>query len=117
MGDLLPILGLAILSMANPTLLAAVTVMLLLPSPRRLMLGYLLGAYVTSIASGVIILYALEGSSTAETARTTISPAEDAQRRPMVRKGSGVRVPFRAWRSSWKSAPYRGDFVLQGDPG
>ena len=28
----------------NPTLLAATTVMLLLPKPKRLLLGYLLGA-------------------------------------------------------------------------
>ncbi len=33
----------------NPTLVAATTVMLLLPSPKKLMLGYLLGAYMTSI--------------------------------------------------------------------
>ena len=33
----------------NPTLVAATTVMLLLPSPKKLMLGYLLGAYTTSI--------------------------------------------------------------------
>lgn len=77
MGELLPILGFAILAMANPTLLAAVTVMLFLPNPRRLMLGYLLGAYLTSITCGVVIIYALEGSSTAESARTTISPVQD----------------------------------------
>lgn len=77
MSDLLQILGLAILSMANPTLLAAVTVMLLLPNPRRLMLGYLLGAYLTSIASGVVILYALQGSSAVETAKSTLSPGAD----------------------------------------
>ena len=33
----------------NPTLLTATTVMLVLPSPKRLLLGYLLGAYLTSI--------------------------------------------------------------------
>jgi hypothetical protein len=32
----------------NPTLLAPTTVMLLLPNPKRLLLGYLLGAYTTS---------------------------------------------------------------------
>jgi hypothetical protein len=31
----------------NPTLLTATTVMLLLPSPKRLMLGYLAGALTT----------------------------------------------------------------------
>ena len=30
--------------MFNPTLLAAVTIMMLLPEPRRLIAGYLLGA-------------------------------------------------------------------------
>ena len=37
----------------NPTLVAATTVMLLLPSPKKLMLGYLLGAYMTSITLGL----------------------------------------------------------------
>jgi hypothetical protein len=35
----------------NPTLLTATTLMLLLPSPSRLMLGYWLGAMTISIAS------------------------------------------------------------------
>jgi hypothetical protein len=34
----------ALLAALNPTLLAATTVMLLLPHPKRLLLGYLLGA-------------------------------------------------------------------------
>ena len=42
----------------NPTLVAATTVMLLLPSPSKLMLGYLLGAYVTSITLGLVIVFA-----------------------------------------------------------
>ncbi len=63
--------------MFNPTLLAAVTVMLLLPSPKRLMLGYLLGAYTTSISLGLAIVFALQGSSFASTSRNTIGPAED----------------------------------------
>jgi hypothetical protein len=41
----------------NPTLVAATTVMLLLPSPSRLMLGYLLGAHVTSITLGLVIVF------------------------------------------------------------
>ena len=39
----------------NPTLVAATTVMLLLDKPARLMGGYLLGAYVTSITLGLIM--------------------------------------------------------------
>ena len=75
MSDLLQIFGLALVSMANPTLLAAVTVMLLMPSPRRLMVGYLLGAYLTSITCGILVLYALEGTEAVETTRKAISPA------------------------------------------
>jgi hypothetical protein len=76
-GDLLHILGLALVAMANPTLLAAVTLMLLLPNPKRLMLGYLLGAYVTSIALGLLIVFSLNGTGSAESARHTLNPVED----------------------------------------
>ncbi len=63
--------------MFNPTLLAAVTVMMLLPSPKKLMLGYLLGAYTTSITLGLLIVFSLSGSSAVNTARKTLSPSED----------------------------------------
>ena len=43
----------ALTAALNPTLLAATTVMLLLARPRRLLLGYLLGAYTTSITVGL----------------------------------------------------------------
>lgn len=68
---------LSLLAMFNPTLLAAVTIMLLLPSPKKLMLGYLLGAYLTSITLGLLIVFSLNGSSSVETARHTLSPVED----------------------------------------
>jgi hypothetical protein len=61
----------------NPTLVAATTVMLLLPSPRRLMLGYLCGAYVTSITLGLIIVFSLSDSGAANTTQSTLSPAAD----------------------------------------
>ena len=61
----------------NPTLVAATTVMLLLPSPTKLMLGYLLGAYVTSITLGLVIVFSLSNSSTSNTTENTISPAVD----------------------------------------
>jgi len=76
-SDLLQILGLAVVSMANPSLLAAVTVMLLLPDPRRLMVGYLLGAYLTGVTCGIAILYALQGSAALETSKQAISPGQD----------------------------------------
>ncbi|MBV8431433.1 MAG: GAP family protein [Solirubrobacterales bacterium] len=61
----------------NPTLLAATTVMLLLPSPSKLMLGYLCGAYLTSITLGLIIVFSLSNSSTTNTTKKTLSPAVD----------------------------------------
>ena len=77
MSDLIQILGLALLAMANPTLLAAVTVMLLMPSPKRMMLGYLLGAYTTSISVGLVIVFALHDSGAVDAGKRTISPVED----------------------------------------
>jgi hypothetical protein len=76
-GELGSIFGLALLAMFNPTLLAAVTVMLLLPNPKKLMLGYLLGAYLTSISLGMLIVFSLHGSGSVETARHSLSPIED----------------------------------------
>lgn len=61
----------------NPTLLAATTVMLLLPKPRSLMLGYLLGALMTSIALGLVIVFSLEDSSAVSVTQKTLSPAAD----------------------------------------
>lgn len=61
----------------NPTLVAATTVMLLLERPTRLMLGYLLGAYMTSITLGLVIVFSLSNSSTTNTTQNTISPAVD----------------------------------------
>jgi hypothetical protein len=62
----------------NPTLLGATTVMLLLDHPKRLLLGYLLGAMMTSLTLGMVIVFALDGSSGAtSTGRSTVSPATD----------------------------------------
>jgi Sap, sulfolipid-1-addressing protein len=77
MNQLLDIFLLGLLSMFNPSLLAAVTIMLLLPSPKRLMAGYLLGAYTTSITLGLVIVFTLQGSGSESTSKHTISPAED----------------------------------------
>jgi Sap, sulfolipid-1-addressing protein len=61
----------------NPTLVAATTVMLLLPSPKKLMLGYLLGAYMTSITLGLVIVFSLSNSGASNTTENTISPVAD----------------------------------------
>jgi Sap, sulfolipid-1-addressing protein len=76
-NQLVDIFLLALLSMFNPSLLAALTVMLLLPSPKRLMVGYLLGAYMTSITLGLVIVFTLSSSSATSTAKHSISPVED----------------------------------------
>jgi hypothetical protein len=77
MGDLGSIFGLALLTMCNPTLLAAVTVMMLLPNTKRLMLGYLLGAYLTSISVGMLIVFSLHDSGSVDTAKHTLGPMAD----------------------------------------
>jgi Sap, sulfolipid-1-addressing protein len=64
-------------AMANPTLVAVTTVMLLLPSPRQLMLYYLLGALFTSITLGLVIVFAAKRSGVVSSGKTTINPAID----------------------------------------
>jgi hypothetical protein len=76
-GELLSIFVLALFAMVNPTLLAAVTVMLLLPSPKKLMFGYLMGAYLTSITVGMLIVFSLSDSDSVSTAKHSLSPIED----------------------------------------
>jgi hypothetical protein len=76
-GDLGSIFVLALASMFNPTLLAAVTVMMLLPETKKLMLGYLLGAYLTSISLGLLIVFSLHDTAGVSTARNSLTPAED----------------------------------------
>jgi hypothetical protein len=61
----------------NPTLLTVTTVMLLLDRPQTLMFGYLLGAYITSITLGLIIVFSLSSSSAVNTTKNTLSPAVD----------------------------------------
>ena len=61
----------------NPTLVAATTVMLLLDRPVRLMGGYLLGAYITSLTLGLIIVFSLSDSGAANTTQNTVNPAVD----------------------------------------
>ena len=60
-----------------PTLVAATAVMLLLPRAEDLMAGFWLGAMMTSVACGLVIVFALHGSSAVKTTRHTVSPAVD----------------------------------------
>ena len=77
MHDLFSIFLLSLLAMFNPTLLAAVTIMMLLPEPRKLVTGYLLGAYLTSIGLGMAIVFSLHDDSGVESSKKTLSPLED----------------------------------------
>jgi hypothetical protein len=61
----------------NPTLVTATTVMLLLPNPLRLLLGYWLGAMLVSITLGLLIVFALDDSSAVSTTKNTLSPIAD----------------------------------------
>ncbi len=69
---------LALTAALNPTLLAAVTVMLSLLSPKRLLSGYLAGALVTSLTAGMVIVFVLgSGSSTSSTTKHSVNPVLD----------------------------------------
>jgi hypothetical protein len=76
-NDALTIFVFALMSAANPTLLAAVTIMLLLENPKRLMIGYLLGAYLTSITIGMLIVFELHGDEAVSATKRTLSPIAD----------------------------------------
>ncbi len=58
----------------NPTLLAAVTVMLTLEKPKRLLAGYLAGALVTSITLGLVLVFSLHSSSSSSSSKHTVNP-------------------------------------------
>jgi Sap, sulfolipid-1-addressing protein len=76
-GDVGSIIGLALFAAVNPTLLAMTTIMMLLPNTKKLMFGYLLGAYITSISLGMAVVFSLHDSSSVSTAKRTLSPIED----------------------------------------
>lgn len=67
---------LSLVAAANASLLAAVTVMLFLPSPKRLLLGYLAGALLTSLTIGFLVVFVI-GDSATSTAENSVSPAID----------------------------------------
>jgi Sap, sulfolipid-1-addressing protein len=67
----------SLVAAANATLLAAVTVMLFLPSPKRLLIGYLLGGLLVSLTIGFVIVFAVHQSGATSTSQNSISPAMD----------------------------------------
>jgi Sap, sulfolipid-1-addressing protein len=86
----------------NPTLLTATTLMLTLPNPDRLLLGYLLGALITSITCGLVIVFSLHGSSASTAAKRTVNPIIDITLGALILLvvfvvGSGRDQRRRAW--------------------
>jgi Sap, sulfolipid-1-addressing protein len=59
----------------NPSLLAATTIMLLLDRPKRLLLGYWLGAMTTGITLGIVIIEWLKGSNVVQSSKHSVDPA------------------------------------------
>lgn len=64
----------ALVATLNPTLIAAAILMLVLPHSKRLMVGYLLGAYTMSIVGGLVIVFLLRGSSAVGASSHLLSP-------------------------------------------
>jgi hypothetical protein len=71
------VLLLSLTAALNPTLLTATSLMLLLPDPKRLLLGYWLGAMFTSVTLGIVIVQLLSGSGAVSTTKRTLSPLAD----------------------------------------
>jgi hypothetical protein len=67
----------ALTAALNPTLLTVTTLMLLLPKPKRLLLGYWLGAMTTGITLGIVIVNWLGNKGVVTTSKHTVNPAID----------------------------------------
>jgi hypothetical protein len=100
-----------------PTLLAATLVMLALPSPQRLLLGYLLGAMMTSVTLGLLIVFALDGSSSATTtAKNTLNPVFDLVLGALILVIAFVVATGRDTRRRERSARKRAARAEKGPP-
>ena len=108
-------------------------VMLFAAEPRRLMAGYLLGAYTASISIGLVVVFALEGKGAVSTTEHTLSPAADIvlglllvavafvvrgdrdarlrERRRTRAEAKGPKPPP-AWRRALDSGSPRGAYVV-----
>lgn len=89
---------LALTASLNPTLVAATSVMLL-ESPVKLIGGYVLGALMTSITLGLVIVSSLSNSRATSTTENTASPA------------IGTRLS-RTWPGTPASRVHRGPRIL-----
>jgi hypothetical protein len=70
--------GFAFTAALNPTLVAVTTLLLTLPSPKRLLVGYVLGALAISFTCGLLIVFALgTTNSAANDSKHYVSPVID----------------------------------------
>lgn len=111
-NDIAIVFTTAVLAALNPSLLAAVTVMSLLPHPKRLMTGYLLGAYTTSLAAGLAIVYSLHGSGAVRTSTQVLSPGGEIAVGAIALSAAFVMATgrdarLRGWRERRKTASAR----------
>jgi hypothetical protein len=67
----------SLVAAANASLLTAVTMMLFLPNPKRLLVGYLLGGLLVSLTIGFVIVFAVHQSGATSTTQNSVSPAID----------------------------------------
>jgi hypothetical protein len=97
-GPMGQVVLLSLTASLNPTLVAATTVILLLDKPARLTLGYLLGAYVTSITLGLVIVFSLSNSTTTNTTENMLRPGGRHRRwvAPAGRCVGGLERSYRA---------------------
>jgi len=72
------ILLLSLVAVVDPVIAGAAAVMLFLPEPKRLMLGFVLGALLTSVMLGLVIVFVVGGTdSTTSTTKHTVDPVVD----------------------------------------
>jgi hypothetical protein len=100
---------LALTAALNPTLVTATTVMLLLPKPKRLMLGYLAGALTTGVVLGIAIVEWLSGSGAVSETKHTVAPGIDLAFGLLALIAASVIRSGRAARARARRSQKRGD--------
>jgi Sap-like sulfolipid-1-addressing protein len=99
----------ALTAALNPTLLTATTVMLLLPNPKRLMVGYLAGALTTGIVLGIAIVEWMSGSGAVSETKHAVAPGIDLALGTLALIAASVIRSGRAGRSRARRREKRAD--------
>ena len=91
MSNLSSLLPLALAAAVWPTLLAVVLVALQAARPERLLAAFLAGGLLTTMTVGLVIIYALSGSSLVTTDQNTTDPTIDVVMGIVLRAPTIVR--------------------------